>query len=244
MKTRDVIYMIYNENEQSVTSMGIEFIDFINGLTTEPNNILLLASEYIGADYHYGLRLEFVRKENLNDLYKENVYSYGDFCWIDFDEITTLDKLEPYEKAELLYLGHYKQPLRSPFFEKLNNKFVYLAHDDGWFNKIFYKDKNQYIDVLASLVSNRLKSYRQDVLPLSRDIAEQLMLFAKDGILVDFYRNRIIKSRKSIEIPFHVIGENMNFDDIYNNMERHKAKAESEYWLVYSKNEWSIRSYK
>lgn len=117
MKTKDVIYMIYNENEQSVTSMGIEFIDFINCLTIEPNNILLLASGYTGEDFHYGLRLEFVRRENLNDLYRENVYSYGDFCWVDFDEIITLDDLTPHEKAELLYLGHYKQPLNSPFLK-------------------------------------------------------------------------------------------------------------------------------
>ncbi|MFF2484625.1 hypothetical protein [Paenibacillus sp. NPDC058071] len=241
MKSKDIIYMIYNENEQSVTSMGIEFIDFINCLTIEPNNILLLESGYTGEDFHYGLRLEFVRKENLNDLYKENVYSYGDFCWVDFDELITIDNLTPHEKAELLYLGHYKQPLGSPFFEKLNNKYVYLSHDDGWFNKIFYKDKNQYIDALGRLVSNRVKSYRKNVSPLSQDIVEQLTLFAKDGILIDLYR--IIKSRNSVEIPFNVIGKMMDFDDVYNNMERHKAKAKSEYWLVYKKGEWVISSY-
>ncbi|SYX84056.1 conserved protein of unknown function [Paenibacillus alvei] len=47
---------------------------FLGWIIYDGNNILLLASEYIGADYHYGLRLEFVRKENLNDLYKENVF--------------------------------------------------------------------------------------------------------------------------------------------------------------------------
>ncbi|WP_138754482.1 hypothetical protein [Paenibacillus sinopodophylli] len=239
MKTKDVIYMIYNENEQSVTSMGIEFIDFIHCLTVEPNNILLLASGYTGEDFHHGLRLEFVRKENLNDLYKENVYAYGDFCWVDFDEMISLDDLAPHEKAELLYLGHYKQPLRSPFFEKLNNKFVYLAHDDGWFNKIFYKDKNQYMDVLGRLVSNKLKPYQQNVQPLGQDIVEQLALFAKDGILVDLYR--MIKSRNSIEIQFNIIGKMMDFDDVYNNMERHKAKSNSEYWLVYKKGEWTLQ---
>ncbi|OKP83469.1 hypothetical protein A3844_21760 [Paenibacillus helianthi] len=242
MKTKDVIYMIYNENEQSTTSMGIEFIDFIHCLTVEPNNILLLESRYTGEDFHYGLRLEFVRKENLKDLYEENVYSYGDFCWVDFDEMNTLDDLTPQEKAELLYLGHYQQPFGSPFFEKLNNKFVYLAHDDGWFNKIFYKDKNQYIDVLGRLISNKLKSYRKNVPPLGQDIGELLTLFAKDGILIDLYR--IVKFRNSVEIPFNIIGRIMNFDDVYNNMERHKAKANSEYWLVYKKGEWAIQSYK
>lgn len=78
--------------------------------------------------------------------------------------------------------------------------------------------------------------------PLSQDMGEQLTLFAKDGILINFYR--IIKSRNSIEIPFNIIGRIMDFDDVYNNMERHKAKANSEYWLVYKKEEWAIKSYK
>ncbi|MNC45228.1 hypothetical protein D3C75_941770 [compost metagenome] len=77
---------------------------------------------------------------------------------------------------------------------------------------------------------------------LGQDIGEQLTLFAKDGILVDFYR--INKSRNGLEIPFNIIGTNMDFDDVYNNMERHKAKANSEYWLVYNKDEWAIRSYR
>lgn len=44
MKTRNVIYMIYNEKEQSVTSMGIEFAEFTASLSHELNHILLLAS--------------------------------------------------------------------------------------------------------------------------------------------------------------------------------------------------------
>lgn len=242
MKTKDIIYMIYNEKEQSVKSMGIEFIDFVTSLSTELNNVLLLASGYTGEDFHYGLRLEFVRKEHLSDLYEENVYSYGDFCWMDFQDITSLDNLEPQEKAELLYLGHYKEALGSPFFNKLNNKFVYLAHDDGWYNKVIYKDKNDYIDVLRHLIPNRLKSYKKFVQPLCQDIGQQLALMASDGILIDIYR--IIKSRNSVEIPFKVIGKIMDFDDVYNNMERHKAKANSEYWLIYKNNQWMIKSYK
>lgn len=243
MKTKDVIYMIYNDKEQSVTSMGIEFIDFVTSLTIELNNILLLASGYTGEDFHYGLRLEFVRKEHLSDLYKENVHSYGDFCWMDFDDITSLDNLEPQEKAELLYLGHYKKSLSSPFFDKLNNKFVYLAHDDGWYNKVFLKDINDYTDVFRHLIPNRLKkSYKKNVQPLGLDVGQQLVDLASDGILIDLYR--IIKFRNGVEIPFNIIGKTMDFDDVYNNMDRYKAKAKSEYWLVYKNNQWMIKSYR
>ncbi|TCN01328.1 hypothetical protein EV294_101782 [Paenibacillus sp. BK033] len=242
MKSKDIIYMIYNEDEQSVTSMGIEFTDFINCFTFELNYILLLASGYAGEDFHSGVGLEFVTSENLNDLYNENVYSYGDFCWVDFNTVSALDNLVPQEKAELLYLSHYKQPLASPFFDKLDNKIVYLAHDDGWFNKIFYKDINNYIEVLRHLISFRLKSYKKNVRSLNVDVAEELAQMARDGILIDLYK--LIKSRNGVEIPFNVIGKVYDFDDVYTNMERYKAKARLEYWLVYKNKEWSIKSYR
>jgi hypothetical protein len=65
------------------------------------------------------------------------------------------------------------------------------------------------------------------------------MLFARDGLLIEL--SRIIKSRNSVEIPITILGKIMDFDDMYNNIERHKAKAKSEYWLVYRKKEWRIR---
>ena len=61
MKTRDIIYMLYNENDQSVISMGIEFLDFVTSLHSELNHVLLLASGYTGEDFHYGLRDQDVR---------------------------------------------------------------------------------------------------------------------------------------------------------------------------------------
>lgn len=142
----------------------------------------------------------------------------------------------------MLYLGHFKQPLNSAFFDKLNNKFAYLAHDDGWYNKIYIKDKNDHIETLANLLPYKLKPYRKKaVRRLNHDVAEQILEFAKDGILIDLYRT--IKLRSSIEIPLNIIGQIGDFDDVYNNMERYKSKAKREYWLIYKKNQWIIKSY-
>ncbi|CAM4451516.1 hypothetical protein FHS16_004094 [Paenibacillus endophyticus] len=241
MKTRDVIYMIYNEKEQSVTSTGIAFADFATSLSQQLNHVLLLVSGYAGEDYHKGLQLEFVRKEHLNDLYQQNVYQYGNFCWIDFDQVEALDRLDAQEKAELLYLGHYKKALNGPFFSKLNNRFVYLAHDDGWYNKVFHKDKTDYLDAMCHIIPNKLKKYKRGLLPMGLDLANQLLSLAQEGILVDSYRS--IKSRSSLEVPLYIIGEVMDFDDVHNDMERYKAKAGSVYWLVFHNKQWTIRSY-
>lgn len=233
--------MIYNEDELSVTSTGIEFVDFVHSLPLKLNHILLLASGFADGDFHAGLRMEYVKQEYLQALYEENVYAYGDFCWVDFADVGALDQLEPQEKAELLYLGHFKQPLGSPFFEKLCNQFVYLAHDDGWLNKVFYKNAELYTDMLRHLVANRLKTYGQDTPPLNVDVGEQLKLFAKDGLLIEV--SKFVKSHTGVEIPLHVIGTITNHDDLYNNMERYKSDARLQNWLVYKDGEWAIRQH-
>lgn len=242
MKTRDIIYMIYYESEQSITSMGIEFMDFVQSLTTDLTNILLLESGFTGVDFHYGLRLEFVRNEHLEELYKENVYNYGDFCWVDFESIEGLDKLQPHEMAELFYLGHLKKPVNSPFFDTLQNRFAYLAHDDGWGNKTYYREKDDLYDLVRNLFSTRLRSYKKrNVQPLNVEVMEQLLELAKNGLLIDLYK--IFKSKNRVEIPLHEIGIFNDFSDVYSHMDRYKAMAKKESRLIYTNKQWKIISY-
>jgi hypothetical protein len=42
--------------------------------------------------------------------------------------------------TEILYLPHFGKSLITPFFNRINNNFVYLAHDDGWFCKLYCND--------------------------------------------------------------------------------------------------------
>lgn len=53
--------------------------------------------------------------------------SKKDLCWIDFCDERKLNLLTPQEQAELLYIGHKKEPIRSPFYHQLQNKYVYLS---------------------------------------------------------------------------------------------------------------------
>lgn len=242
MKTRDILYMIHNDTEQSVTSMGMEFREFVSSLATGLQHVLLLESGYFGHDFHIGHQLEYVTNPNLPDLYQDNVYSYGNFCWVDFNDIPALDLLEPQEIAELLYLGHLKKPMHRPFWDKLGNRFAYLAHDDGWYNKIYYRDRGDYTAMLRNLFSLKLKGYTKKAIPpLSQAAAEQLMEHALGGVLIQMHRT--LKSRSGVEIPYIVIGRYTDFDDVYNSMERYIGRARNEHWLICKNGEWSIKSY-
>ena len=67
-----------------------------------------------------------------------------------------LNELTGQEIAELLYLGHQKQHLKLPFYNKLGNRFVYLAHDDGFFNKTYYRSFKDFFHFLSEAISDKL----------------------------------------------------------------------------------------
>jgi hypothetical protein len=94
-------------------------------------NMLLLKHNYWGKAMEIKSNLERVIGENINEFMKEDVYNFGDFCWVDFNNEHNLDKLEPIEVAHLLYLGQMKKPIDTPFFDKIDNRFAYCAHDNS-----------------------------------------------------------------------------------------------------------------
>lgn len=80
----------------------------------------------------------------MNDLISDDVYNYGDFAWVDYKDENAIDNISPMELAELLYLSHMKTPLHTPFLKSLNNNYIYLAHDDDYWTKIYMKNIYYY----------------------------------------------------------------------------------------------------
>ena len=136
MKDRmtDIYIRVSSERHEAVFS-GLRFIDFINCATIPIDNILLLKSGYSSEKRCHNFEL-LEGQENISKLMLENIYHYGDFCFVDYAHASSVNKLNEKQIAELLYLAHMHKPLRSPFFEVLQNNFVYLAHDDGWYCKL------------------------------------------------------------------------------------------------------------
>lgn len=217
----------------------MEFNEFIKFIPIELNNVLLLKSEYYGPGYNVKYNFETVNKEEIQDFIKEDIYGYGDFCWVDFDKFENVDSLEPSEVAELLYLGHMFLPVESPFFEKIQNSYAYLAHDDGWFCRLFCKSFEDFREVIANkLVSVVSTSKRRKIYPLHDELKSQLLSMAEDGLLIDF--SNVLKCDRSIEIPIYKIGKFVDMDAMYNDLKRHIGRARYSAKLVYKNKVWTI----
>ncbi|SDH40408.1 hypothetical protein [Desulfosporosinus hippei] len=238
-KSRDLIYLNAYPNEDRIVSCGIEFKEFMTALENPLDNILVLAGYFDEGEFDYTTRCNFIREEIIPNIINTDVYKFGDFCWVDFTDIESLGTLEPREVAELLYLGHMMKPVASPFFDKLNNRFSYLAHDDGWFNTFYSRNLREFEHIIGKVI--RLKVNRRKVVPeIPLEISNQLIEYAQDGLLLDF--DHVIRGR-SLEIPIFSIGKMLNMDDMYNNLQKHLQRAKFGACLVLKKSGWSIQPY-
>ena len=238
-RLRDIFYINASPNENTFEYYGMELREFINYLPVELNNILLLEGEYYGRGFSSNTKLEIVDKEEMDSFLNEDVYSYGNFSWVDFSQEDAVDELEPIEVAELLYLGHMFQPINSPFLKKLNNRFAYLAHDDGWYCKLYCKFNIDFKELITNKIVGMVStSKRRKVYPFSEEIKEQILNLTDQGLIIDF--SNVLTNSTSIEIPIHTIGKFSNMDEMYNGLRRHISRSSFSAKLIHKNKEWRI----
>jgi len=121
------LYVHVNELNQFVVLSGLKFHEFASSVGSL-QNILLLKNEFEDGSFNMHTRLGFVDEKSMPYFAKKISDSKQDLCWIDFSDEKKLNLLTPQEQAELLYIGHKKEPLRSPFYHQLQNKYVYLEN--------------------------------------------------------------------------------------------------------------------
>jgi len=247
---RDVVYIHLNEKERFVLSYGIEFREFYRILADTLSSILLLKHQYEDGEFHIHTQFEYVPNNKLAHLSREDVYGYGDFVWVDFDETETLDILEGQTIAELLYLGHKLEALRKPFFQQLNNQYAYLAHDDGWFNKIYYKNMDSFYRLFSEVLAHKVTDLKLEKAllgikkkrlypPLPQEIVVELKRYMREGVVLSI--ERAYQTRLKLEIPIWVLGDFDNMDDMYEEYEKN-SKQKSDALLVFDKKlrEWQL----
>ncbi|MFD3450184.1 hypothetical protein ACFDTO_37025 [Microbacteriaceae bacterium 4G12] len=247
---RDIIYINGDRRNHCFITSGITFQEFASNIPSPLHNVLLLKHNFEWTDINYHTLLEYVEEENIQRLISEDVAQFGDFCWVDFDDGNDLDELEPMEIAELLYLAHKKEPIAKPFFPLLKNKYVYLSHDDGWYNKVYYRRLQDFSGMLCKVIPYKLGSFgkkrfslfqKAKIYPaISKEVIDQLIPYAEDGLLIDLLSKE--ESRHGVEIPVYAIGSFENTDEIIENIAELKGEANEKFWLIFDKKEqdWKL----
>ncbi|WP_438431606.1 hypothetical protein [Gorillibacterium sp. sgz500922] len=232
-KSRDCLYLCRCQEEMDgFYSYGIEFHEFIACVHSRPENLILLKHQFGDAQWNRHTRLDYVTKQELPELLEDNVYGYGDFCWVDIRREEDLDQLNDSQVAQLLFFGHLAKPLNGIPMER----FAYYAHDDGWFNKLYVARVEDYAGMLARCIPFKLRNlYKRDCADLPVNLADALVQTAADGWVIDFAKARL--SRTQIQLPLTTIGFYTDMDQMF---ERKGQIKESDRWLVYSQRRWQL----
>ncbi|MBP3040202.1 hypothetical protein J9303_11975, partial [Bacillaceae bacterium Marseille-Q3522] len=193
-----------------------------------------------------------VSNKSIQKIINSNLEKYGEFCWIDFDDLDTLDELPGQVIAELLYLGHLKDHLKPPFYNYLQNQFVYLAYDDGWYNKTYYRHLTDFYHMFSNVVPAKLSQMNLDKSwipfrtkkaypPVGETAIKQLMKFFKEGTIVSF--KKMVRSRQRIELPLWIMGDFLNMDEMYDEATITMNKQVAAKLIFDKKNrEWTVET--
>ncbi|MFV0559913.1 MAG: hypothetical protein ACK5NA_04275 [Enterococcus sp.] len=211
----DSIYVHIDTTSNAVLTKGLNANDFSNSIVHQPKNLLLLdpSSSYGEYDAHTGLKT--IRgSENVAKFFRSlhDSRDTDDLKWIDFTDLTMLKELTPLEISELLYFGHMKTHLHSPFFYKLQNNFVYfdLAND---LSRIYYRYLDEFYRILADKLTfilskkiNIKKNFFRKDIPTSRidsELLKEMRSIMQEGVIFCF--DQIGLENNQYKIPIYVL---------------------------------------
>ena len=214
------LYVHANEVEHFALFSGITVQQFIRNFS-DMSALLLLKHRYDDASFNMHTQLEFIVPEQYNHFIKDHLEKPYELCFMDFEDERKLNMLTPQEQAELLYIAHKKEAIRSPFYHQLQNRFVYLTDEGEKITKIYFRDAEDLTQLVANvftqLISEKSKStafWRKKnniVLPtLSAEKVTAHNELYEDGVLMSLYKT----NKSNYEIEIRILPENIFPDEV------------------------------
>lgn len=192
------LFVHMNDVDHFVIYSGLTLKQFVRSVDPIPN-LLLIKHRYEDGSFNMHTQFDFVALEDMTDFVKGTDDAAGDLCWVDFASEKEVNQLTAGEQAELLYIGHKREPIFSPFFSKLQNRYVYYSSESDKLTKVYFRYLNDS-EFLVSNVINQLIKEREsngsfwrrkmkDAVPaLDPVVLKAYRPFAKEGVLMSLYK--------------------------------------------------------
>ena len=231
MPVKNLLYLHSNTAEKHVVCHGVDFKGFLGALEKPPSQLLLIRHDYKSKNYNTRSGFTYVCGDEIAKLKADNISKYGDFCWVDFENEFAPDQLTRLDIAELLYFGHMHRPFSTPIFTRLQNRFAYWSHDDGWYSRIYFTDGGDMQSVIAGAVTTAAKIRHLSKLP--EETAKEIVSMSEIGLLVD--GGDLSETDDTYILPFYVTGQLTNMDDVIKNTPQYKKDAQKRGTLRFKK---------
>ncbi|MBO0486457.1 hypothetical protein [Vagococcus fluvialis] len=238
---QDYLYVHFDGISNSILTKGMTHSDFNRYTTNRPENLLLLNPYEREGEYepHTGFRV--IRGSDNVEQYFSLMESraVSELKWIDFKDYDVLQRLTPNEISELLYFGHMKNQLRSPFFYQLQNSFAFFELTKKT-TKIYYRNIEDFYGMLSKKISclttqqvngkpSLFKRRQLQLIPeVPNDIIKSLKETMQEGIVFNFSQTSWVN--EEYIVPIHVVEDNLRKVENYHFKQEYKIGT-----LIYSK---------
>lgn len=223
------LYVHMNEIDHFVIFSGLSFKQFVTAFNPVAN-LLLLKHNYDDGSFNMHTQLDFVPKEEVPNFIKRVSDSTNDLCWIDFTDERNLNKLTPMEQAKLLYLSHKKEPIGTPFSEKLSNRFVYHSSNVDKAIKIYFRNLDDAEILVTHIFNNiireketnggifrkRSKKTKNTIPMLDPDFLKAYRPYAKEGSLLSLSK---LEKPKRYEIEVRTLADYDFPDEVWDDLD-------------------------
>ena len=239
---KKVIYVQLDTISNSVMTKGIHPNDFHRTMSHLPENILLLNPQATDGEFENHTGFKIIRHNKVEEYFNGSLGRNELREWIDFNDIHLLKQLTPIEISELLYFGHMKKHLHSPFFYKLQNNYVFLQLTDE-INKIYYRHMNEFYFLLAQKVHQEIASrvnHRRGLFKKAIEVPviDEVVMQELKGVLqegVVFHFEQLFFDEETYCLPIYLVEDRLrNVEDIQYGKELLLAE-------LYFEEKWRVR---
>ncbi|MDR0921721.1 MAG: hypothetical protein LBM95_04995 [Lactobacillales bacterium] len=215
----DYIYTHLDTMSNAVIARGLHSVDFSHAIAHYPQNILLLDPSQEGGEYdmHTGLRY-YHGRESVATYFQQvrRRRPEDELKWIDFNDVGMLKELSALEISELLYLGHMKTHLHSPFFYKLQNNFVFFEYQED-VTKIYYRYLDEFYRMFGNKITrtvleklNDRKTFFKRSTPVEKidiNLLQELRPILQNGVVFCFAQQEVVN--REYTIPIYIVEDSL-----------------------------------
>lgn len=227
--TEDFIYHIYvhmNEIDRFVIFSGLTLQNFVASVGPL-QHLLLLKHDYEDGSFNMHTQFDFVTIDEIQQFSKKMTDSTHGLCWIDFVDEKHVNQLTSVEQAELLYLSHKREPIYSPFSNKLQNRYVYLSSEVEKMTKIYFRHINDSDLLVCNVFNSYIKEKEKaagffrrkskvNIPSISTEFLKAYRPFAKDGALLSLFKS---EKTKEYSVEIRNVADYSFMDEIWDDLE-------------------------
>ncbi len=216
---RKNLYIHYDSvtNHVMTRGMDLKLTDFDPSFIPKAMILSDATLDFGRFDVQTNFKILRTRGEVINYFRAVEDYKTRLCAWIDFESVEAMHQLTPNEISEMLYLFHANRPLKSAFFYKLQNNYVFLTLPNGLI-KVYYRHVAHFLPRFQRMIcqqtqllveeSNRFSLFRKkEVAKMPLEIAEQMAPLFVDGLKINF--SQAVPIGESWRIPINIIEDEL-----------------------------------